>query len=236
MDRRLTGSIQGYSATVPPVDSAVPIDEIVVADPPESWVAAGFSVDDDGMCRVGHVGIRLVGREQGKRIIGWSLRGVPDDVELDRLPTTASDTTPCEPATHPNGASVIVHIVLLTPDHPRTVAAFEKIGLSPRRTRETDQYGAPFLQTFFRAGEVIVELIGPAEASDDRPAAFFGLAYTVADLDATKRLLGDDLGNVKDAVQPGRQISTLRHKNIGMSVATAFMSPGPDALGQPSGT
>ena len=87
------------------------------------------------------------------------------------------------------------------------------------------------MQTFFRAGEVIVELIGPAEASGTDPATFFGLAYTVDDLDGTARLLGEHLGRVKDAVQPGRQIATLRHKEVGMSVATAFMSPGVDALG-----
>jgi hypothetical protein len=57
------------------------------------------------------------------------------------------------------------------------------------------------------------------------------LAYTVQDLDATARLLGENLGRVKDAVQPGRQIATLRHKEFGMSVATAFMSPGVDAPG-----
>jgi hypothetical protein len=75
-----------------------------------------------------------------------------------------------------------------------------------------------------------VELIGPAEPSGDGPAAFFGLAFTVADLDATKAMLDDALGEPKDAVQPGRRIATLRHKQVGMSVATAFMSPGDDAL------
>jgi hypothetical protein len=218
------------------VERTVTIDEVVVADSPESWAAAGFTVDDDGTCRVGGVRIRLVGRERGKRIIGWSLRGVDGGVELDGLPTTTSDVEACIPAVHANGSLVIDHIVLLTPDQPRTLAAFERIGLSARRTRETDQYGPPFVQTFFRAGEVIVELIGPAEASDDRPAAFFGLAHTVSDLEATKSLLGEHLGNIKDAVQPGRQIATLRHKDLDMSVATAFMSPGPDALGEPSGT
>ena len=35
----------------------------------------------------------------------------------------------------------------------------------------------------------------------------------------------EHLGKVKDAVQPGRRITTLRHKELDMSVATAFMSP-----------
>jgi hypothetical protein len=211
-------------------EMAVTIDEIVVADSPDSWTDAGFRVDEDGTCRVGHVRVRLVGRDRGKRIIGWSLRGLAPDADVDGLPTTVSDTDPCEPAEHANGALLIDHIVLLTPDQPRTVAAFERVGLSPKRTRETDQYGPPFLQTFFRAGEVIIELIGPAEPSGQDPATFFGLAHTVRDLDATKALLGEHLGSLKNAVQPGRRIATLRHKEVGMSVATAFMSPGDDAV------
>ena len=59
------------------------------------------------------------------------------------------------------------------------------------------------------------------------PAGFFGLAFTSADLDATKALLGDGIGEPKDAVQPGRRIATLRHKTFGISIGTAIMSPDP---------
>jgi hypothetical protein len=211
------------------VIGAVTIDELRVGDPPDAWESAGFRVDDDGICRIGSVRVHLAGRDAGKRIIDWSLHGVVEG-SIDGIPTRSSDREPCEPAAHPNGSLAIDHVVLLTPDTARTTAAIEEIGLPARRVRETDQYGAPFLQTFFRAGEVIVELIGPREASGDGAATFFGLAHTVADLDATKTLLGDRLGEVKDAVQPGRRIATLRHKQLGMSVATAFMTPGPDSV------
>jgi hypothetical protein len=210
-------------------DGAVTIDELVVADPPEAWRSAGFTVDDDDTCRIGTVRVRLVGRDHGKRIVDWSLRNV-DDGAVDGIPTRSSDREPCHGARHPNGSIAIDHVVLLTPDTRRTISAIEAFGLPVRRVRETDQYGAPFLQMFFRAGEVIIELIGPREPDGTGPATFFGLAHTVADLDATKRLLGDQLGAVKSAVQPGRRISTLRHKALGMSVATAFMSPGPDSV------
>ncbi len=82
-------------------------------------------------------------------------------------------------------------------------------------------------QVFFRLGEVILEVIGAPDKSGEGDAGFFGLAHTVADLDAVAKLLGPALGNVKDAVQPGRRIATLRHRDVGMSVATAFMSPEP---------
>ena len=209
---------------------AVTIDEILVGDPPEAWEAAGFAVDADGTCRIGTVRVRLLGRDGGKRILGWSLRGAPAarlaDGRLDGLPTSASTEDPAEPATHPNGATHIDHVVLLSPDLARTTAALAALGIEQRGERETESYGAPMRQIFFRLGEVILELVGGTEAGEGDPG-FFGLAITVADLDATAALLGDHLGAAKDAVQDGRRIATLRHRDLGMSVATALMSPEP---------
>ena len=44
---------------------------------------------------------------------------------------------------------------------------------------DPEQYGFAARQTFFRMGEVILELIGGDEPTGDGPAMFFGLAYTV---------------------------------------------------------
>ncbi len=218
------------SGTSPPygVAMGVTIDEILVGDPTEAWQAAGFAVDDDGTCRIGTVRVRLVGRNGGKRILGWSLRDAPIvDGSLDGLPTTSSASAPAEPASHPNGATHIDHVVLLSPDLARTTAALEAAGLSPRGERDSDTYGAPMRQIFFRLGEVILELVGQPGTAGEGDPGFFGLAITVADLDAAATALGDHLGAAKDAVQEGRRIATLRHRAVGMSVATAFMSPEP---------
>lgn len=208
----------------------VTIDEILVGDPPEAWEAAGFAVDDDGTCRIGTVRVRLVGRDGGKRILGWSLRDAPQarlaDGTLDGLPTALSTAKPATGAEHPNGATHIDHVVLLSPDLPRTTSAIEALGIEQRGERETASYGAPMRQIFFRLGEVILELVGGTEPGEGDPG-FFGLAITVADLDAAAALLGEHLGNAKDAVQEGRRIATLRHRELGMSVATALMSPEP---------
>ena len=128
---------------------------------------------------------------------------------------------------HPNGATVLDHVVVVTPRLDRSIAAFEARGLDVRRVRHTDQYGPPFRQVFFRGGETIIEMIGPDEppADDDRPAHFYGLAFTVTDLDATAAVLGDGLGRIKDAVQPGRRIATLRHEQFDISVPIALMTP-----------
>lgn len=206
----------------------VTIDEILVGDPPEAWQAAGFSVDVDGTCRIGTVRVRLLGPEGGRRILGWSLRGAPAarlaDGRLDGVPTTASDAPPAEPAEHPNGARCIDHVVLLSPDLPRTLAALEEIGLTARGERSADAGGAPLRQIFFRLGEVILELVGGPRPGRGDPG-FYGLAVTVDDLDATASRLEPHLGQAKDAVQAGRRIATLRHRDLGMSVATAFLSP-----------
>lgn len=209
----------------------VTIDEILIGDPPEAWRAAGFTVGDDGTCCVGTVRLRLLGRDGGERILGWSLRDAPEarlaDGRLDGLPTTTSSADPATPATHENGATHIDHVVLLSPDVARTAAAIEALGVPLRGERVTDSYGAPMRQLFFRLGEVILELVGQVDASGEGDPGFFGLAVAVQDLDAAAALLGDQLGDQKDAVQEGRRIATLRHRALGMSVATALMSPEP---------
>ncbi len=217
-------------------DHGIHLVGLTVADPPEAWTAAGFAVGPDGICWVGEdpgstVAVRLVG--PGSGILDWSLAGIDGaalvDGTLDGLPTFAAEepSNPSEPAEHPNGVLGIDHVVVLSPDTARTTDAFRRAGMEPRRVREAGTRGSPILQTFFRAGAVIVELVGPPGPADTGPATFFGLAHTVADLDAVGSLLGGHLGRPKAAVQPGRRIATLRHRELGLSVATAFMSPEP---------
>ena len=107
----------------------------------------------------------------------------------------------------------------MTPDLHRPTAALVALGLDVRRERDA---GA-FQQVFFRLGEVILEVVGPAEGGPG-PSSLWGLTFAVEDLDATADFLGDRIGHVKDAVQPGRRITTLRGKEIGISPAIAFMS------------
>src|SRR6185436_4145406 len=127
----------------------------------------------------------------------------------------------------PNGSQHIDHVVLLTPNLARTVEALASIGLTPRGERDSDTYGAPMRQVFFRMGEVILELIGQIDSAGEGSPGFFGIAVTVDDLDALATQLGERLGEAKEAVQEGRRIATLRHREVGMSVATAFMTPEP---------
>ncbi|MGE2721577.1 glyoxalase [Mycolicibacterium celeriflavum] len=210
---------------MPPV--AVTVDEIVVADPADAWTRAGFTVDTDDTCRVGAVRIRMVGSDGGTGIVGWSLRGLDSGAalsELDGIPTTASDAAPATPAIHANGVTAIDHVVVLSPDLDRTVQAFTAIGVAPRRERDGELGGRSIRQVFFRFGEVIVEVVGSPGTTSEEPSTLWGITYVVADIEATAAYFGDRTAPVKDAVQPGRRITTLRHQEFGMSVRTAMIS------------
>ena len=188
--------------------------------------ALGFTIDEEGVCAVDGVAIRL--GSAGRKISGWAVAGVEGGVVLDGLPTVPAPP-PADPGSHANGTVALDHLVVLSPDPDRTIEALGVHGIEPRRQRHTDQYGPPFTQTFFRLGRPILELIGPDAPAGSEPARFYGVAFTVEDLHATSALLGDRLGRVKDAVQPDRRIATLR-REAGAGIPLAFMSPGGDSL------
>jgi hypothetical protein len=205
----------------------ITVAEIEVADAVDAWTLAGFAVDSDAICRIGGVQIRLAGRDHRTGIIGWSLRGLPSNAppgDLDGIPTTASEAVAATPAKHPNGVEDIDHIVLLSPDLGRTVAALAGLGAEPRRERVGEIGGRPIRQVFFRFGEVIIEVVGSPETVGEGPSTLWGITYNVADIDATAAYFGDRTTPVKNAVQPGRRITTLRQHELGMSVRTAMMS------------
>jgi hypothetical protein len=204
----------------------VTVDEFEVADPADAWTRAGFSVDIDSVCRIGGVRIRLVGPDRRVGIVGWSLRGLPSDaaLDLDGIPTTVSDAVVATPAEHPNGVTSIDHVVLMSPDLDRTVASLAAAGVEPRRQRDAELGGRPIRQIFFRLGEVIVEVVGSPDSMGEGPPTLWGLTYVVADIDETASFFGDRTAPVKDAVQPGRRITTLRHHEFGMSVRSAMIS------------
>ncbi|GFG55775.1 glyoxalase [Mycolicibacterium agri] len=202
----------------------VTVDALDVADPVEAWTAAGFTVSN-AVCQVGGVRIQLVGRERGAGIVGWSLRGLLDAFDIDGIPTARSDAAVAEPGTHANGVTAIDHVVLMSPDLDRTVESLAAIGVRPRRQREGELGGRPIRQVFFRFGEVIVEAVGSPTTASDGPSTLWGITYVVADIDAAAAFFGAAATPVKDAVQPGRRITTLRHRDLGMSVPTALISP-----------
>ena len=125
---------------------------LTVADPPEVWADLDFTVVD-GATVVGGVRIELVGDIGKKGVRTWSFAGLTGrtDDGLDGIPTVIIDPRPAPgvDVEHPNGIVAIDHVVLMTPNMQRTIAAFEAAGLESKRVRETDQYGMPAQQVFF---------------------------------------------------------------------------------------
>ena len=116
-------------------------------------------------------------------------------------------------------------MVLISPAFDRTAAALQEAGLPLRRITQTRQ---GVRQGFRRLGPAILELVDAPGA--ERPH-LWGLTVIVSDLGALADRLGDDLGPVKPAVQPERQIATLR-RSAGLSPAVAFMDPEPEQVAE----
>jgi hypothetical protein len=191
------------------------LDELVLGDPPDAWRALGFTVVD-GVAAVGGVRLRFTG--SGGGVAAWALRGIPEGADLDGLETSVSEAAPPEATVHPIGAVAVDHVVALTPDLDRTAGKLRAAGLDYRSTREA---GNGFRQAFFVLGPCLLELGGPADGAQ---AWFWGLTLVVDDLDAAAVRLGERLGRVKDAVQPGRRIATLSAE-AGLGVPVALMTP-----------
>ena len=197
-----------------------------IADPPDVWRRLGFTVADDGTCVVGMLTVRLLGAQAGEGIVGWALRPglavLP--ALLDGIPTTAAGAgpaAPVAPAAHPNGALGVDHVVIHTQDLQRTLTALEGTGLEVRRIREA----RPDLhQAFLWAGDVLLEVAGPPQPAGEDPARLWGLVVVAPDLELLAALPGEPLGSVREAVQPGRRIATVR-RELGSSVPLAFMTP-----------
>jgi catechol 2,3-dioxygenase-like lactoylglutathione lyase family enzyme len=207
----------------------VVLDELMVADSPAAWSGCGFEVEDN-CCVVGGVRIRFAPEEGKRGLTGWSLRGI-ESLEVDGLPTSASsEPPPRDGSEHPNGITAIDHVVAISSDLDRTVAALEAAGLDLRRVREEPTPAGAPRQAFFRLRATILEVVQePPEATarhgGDRPAFFWGLAFLAPDLERTVAFLGEErVSEIRPAIQPGRQIATLR-RGAGLSVPVALMTP-----------
>lgn len=230
-------AVRPYGGAVCPSDlgatrSPRAVATLTLGEEPDAWAAAGFTVDADGTCRVGSVRLVLAGPSTGHGFVAWALRGLDAAPRrgLDGFPTEATDAGPVEPAPHPNTARSVDHVVLMTDDVVRTAAAADDMGLAIARWRDHAlPDGTPLRQAFSRVGDVVLELVGPAERpASPRPGVrSFGLAVTVADLETAADVLGAHLGPTRAAVQRGRLIATVRHRSLGLSTPLALMSGPP---------
>lgn len=212
-------------------DRAFQLLTVVVGDEPDGWARAGFTMDGS-TTRIGATTI-VCDPSVGPGIRGVAIDGLTEPI--DGLPIGAGrvDTGPAD---HPNQVVGFDHLVAMSPMIDRTSRALEAAGLSKRRTREFAVGDETRRQDFFWLGDVILELVGVVASGEPEPepapsaepfvpARFWGLALECDDLDSAAETLGNDLGRIKDAVQPGRRIATIRSEPFGLSVPIALMSP-----------
>lgn len=202
------------------------LHEILVGDEPAAWTAAGFHVDGDRVV-IDRTAIRLLGSEGERGIRSMALDAIEAaGADLDGLPCHDA-AAPAPAPRHPNGVTVIDHLVVRTPDCDRTTTELEAAGLEARRVRTFEMGGSTQRQTFFWLGRVILELVGPDSPIGDGPSEIWGLALTADDIDQTAAALGDHTTPLKDAVQPGRRITTIKTRDLDITTALAVMSPHP---------
>jgi hypothetical protein len=210
--------------------------ELVIAGPPQPWRDLGFEVDDKDHMDIGGVRVRLGG--EGEGIVAWSLMRVNAMGSIDGLPSPVPRVLRPPPfKTHPNGATGIDHVVILSSSLDRTVAAFARAGIelerAPQsgleRTQESELERAHHPERgrmgFRRLGPAILEVVERDDIDSDE-SRFWGLAVVVIDIDSLAERLGGRLGPIKQAIQPGRRIAALR-EGAGISARLAFMSPEP---------
>lgn len=194
----------------------------------DSWLAAGFSVTGAAVV-VGAVSVHIVGREPSSArpvITAWGFDTISVD-HLDGLTTFVEAPRPAPGGAHPNGVASIDHVVVMTPALDRTIDELDAAGFEIRRIREATIAGAAMRQAFIRAGDTILEIVGPtgSPSTETGPATFWGLAMVAPNLDETVAWFGPRCSAAKPAVQPGRRIATLDTKALGLGIPIALMSP-----------
>jgi hypothetical protein len=213
------------------------VESLTIAGDPELWRSLGLTVLNDGTIPLFGTSLRVVAPASGALgsdnpetgIVSWALSGIPVPgpsesaaVLIDGLPTEVVEEAPPVFASHDMAASALDHVVVLTPDLERTSAAIEEAtGCELKRIREVGS----MRQGFHRIGRggLIVELVERPDVPDG-DAAFWGLVLIVDDLDQVYSQLGPErVSAPKDAVQPGRQIATIRG-DVGLGLPVAFMT------------
>nr|WP_277350844.1 VOC family protein [Rhodococcus sp. HNM0569] len=108
----------------------------------------------------------------------------------------------------------IDHVVFTAPDRVQAIALFGGVlGLDFRLAQSTRGVE----QLFFRATEVVVEVLAGVEGADDA-VALWGVAWRSVDLETTRARLvesGVDVSEIRPGRKPGTRVVTVRDDALG---------------------
>ncbi|WP_330182794.1 VOC family protein [Nocardia sp. NBC_01503] len=182
----------------------------------QAWAALGFTVDN-GTIQIGQVTCTL-----GEAAWGFDeTRATPELLEVPYLTATDNPTTSGE---HPNGVTIVDHVVYWMPNLDEGAANLTAVlGIPPRRRFFPRGPDGPEM-AFYRVGDPFIEAVGSG-----RPPKLAGVAFLTPDLDAAVtaiRAAGGPIGDPRPAVQGGRIAPVWQgHLNWGI----ALMEPKPRA-------
>ena len=206
------------------------LSDILLGGTCEPWLRLGLGCVD-GSISVSGVDLRFDPSSHGLVRCGFSTAfhdGVaPRQMDVDGLEVAV---VPFDDISDERGSSAIDgveilgidHVVIFTGDLSRTSEAIELgLGIPRRRTREA---GQSVVQAFHKLDNTILEIVAGPHV-EHRGARWWGFVVTVSDIDRWADAVGDDVATApRDAVQPGRRISTV-HSSVGLGVPVAVMSP-----------
>jgi hypothetical protein len=188
--------------------------QLTVGGTSQLWQRLGLDFDDRQACRIGKVTLQLdEGAPPGH--FQWAFDPFVSSID-GILPASRVPAGELVSSTY----LLIDHVVVMTDSLERTSTALKDFaGLEVRRTRDA---GNGVHQAFHRSGEVIVEVVQAPRVTEPH---LWGFVLVAPRLDEVVSKLGESVVSVpRDAVQPGRRISTVR-REVGLGVNVALISP-----------
>jgi catechol 2,3-dioxygenase-like lactoylglutathione lyase family enzyme len=117
------------------------------------------------------------------------------------------------------------HVVIRT-THPNRAAALygARLGLDMRLDRTEPKWGARLM--FFRAGDLIVEVVHNLAEPSDMPDKLWGLSWRVQNIEAANARLkssGFEVSDIRPGRKPGTRVFTVKNNTLG--VPTLMIEP-----------
>ena len=202
--------------------------EINLGEDPTRWENIGFVIRNEGLGKstlIGNTRLNFINSPASVGIVSISVAGIVGNVDSLTFQSPQSISPVLERPAHPNRVNRIDHLVISTPNPGKTTASLNKVGIALSGVRKFGNAPNQTRQSFFWLGDVILELVGPDEGTEGGKPAFWGLALVSSDIYRTSKYLGELCTPVKDAVQAGRKITTIKTRDQSIGTSVAIMSP-----------
>ena len=194
--------------------------QLFIGGAPSPWGLAGLSPQGSplgSLASTSNATLVWPSEELPSGALEIAFDGVQSGADLDGIECAEFISTPDG---LDSSDSLIDHVVVMTNNLERTCEAVTEVtGCPLKRVREVGE----IRQGFHRVGEggVILEVV---ERADVSRTSLWGLVIATPSFDDLVQAAGDLVSEPKDAVQPGRRISTVKAK-AGLGIPVALMTP-----------